>query len=144
MSGTGGDSLCLICIILPFLENQVIKSIVGRWKIYTKSGIFFKYFHIVKQKGDESLEKWTGVMAIVGMCLLVLFLVTVKRKAEMFLNFCIRTVLGGISICGINFLLVNWGIPCVVGINPCSLLTSGILGFSGVSLLYAISAFPLL
>jgi inhibitor of the pro-sigma K processing machinery len=71
-------------------------------------------------------------------------MVTVKRKAEFFLNFCLRAVLGGISIYGLNLLLETWGISCSVGINICSLLTSGILGFSGVSLLYAVAAFHFL
>lgn len=90
------------------------------------------------------MEKGMGVIMIAGACLLVLFMVTVKRKAELFLNFCLRSVVGGIAIYGINTVLAAWGIPCAVGINVCSLLTSGILGFSGVSLLYAISAFQLL
>lgn len=90
------------------------------------------------------MEKVTGMWMIIGACLLVLFMVTVKNKLELVLNFAIRTVVGGILICGINILLADYGIPCTVGINPYSLLTSGMLGFSGVSLLYAISVFPLL
>ena len=90
------------------------------------------------------MEKETGVLVIAGACILVLFMVTVKRKAEFFLNFCLRAVLGGISIYGINLLLETWGIPCSVGINIFSLLTSGTLGVSGVSLLYAIAAFRFL
>lgn len=90
------------------------------------------------------MEKGMGIIMIGGACLLVLFMVTVKNKAELFLNFCLRAVMGGIAIYGINLLLENWGIPCSVGINICSLLTSGTLGFSGVSLLYAVSAFYLL
>lgn len=90
------------------------------------------------------MEKGMGSIIIGAACLAVLFLVTVKNKAELFLNFCLRAVLGGIAIYGINILLEKWEIPCAVGINLCSLLTSGMLGFSGVSLLYAISAFYLL
>lgn len=90
------------------------------------------------------MEKGMGVLMIGGACLLVLFMVTVKHKAEFCLNFLLRAAMGGIAIYGINLLLEMWGIPCSVGINLCSLLTSGTLGFSGVSLLYAISAFPLL
>lgn len=90
------------------------------------------------------MEKQMGVLMIAGACLLVLFMVTVKNKAEFFLNFCLRSVMGGIAICGINILMENWGIPCAVGINLCSLLTSGTLGFSGVSLLYAVAAFQFL
>lgn len=90
------------------------------------------------------MEKQTGVLVIAGACLLVLFMVTVKRKAELFLNFCLRAAMGGIAIYGINLLMSAWGIPCAVGINLCSLLTSGTLGFSGVSLLYAVAAFQFL
>lgn len=90
------------------------------------------------------MEKEMGIVMIAGACLLVLFMVTVKQKAEFFLNFCLRAVMGGIAIYGINMLLEMWSIPCAVGINLLSLLTSGTLGFSGVSLLYAVSAFYLL
>lgn len=90
------------------------------------------------------MEKEMGVLMIAGACLTVLFMVTVKRKAEFFLNFCLRAIAGGISIYGINLLMEMWGIPCAVGINLCSLLTSGTLGFSGVSLLYAVAAFRFL
>ena len=76
------------------------------------------------------MEKEMGVAVIAGACLLVLFMVLVKRKAELFLNFCLRAVMGAISIYGVNLL--------------CSLLTSGTLGFSGVTLLYAIAAFRFL
>lgn len=46
------------------------------------------------------MEKEKGMLLIIGACLLVLFLVTVKHKAEMLLNFCIRSVMGGIVILG--------------------------------------------
>lgn len=90
------------------------------------------------------MEKQTGVLVIAGACLLVLFMVTVKQKAELLLNFCLRAAMGGIAIYGINLLLETWGIPCMVGINVLSLLTSGTFGFSGVSLLYAVAAFSFL
>ena len=57
------------------------------------------------------MEKEKGMLLIIGACLLVLFLVTVKHKAEMLLNFCIRSVMGGIVILGVNTVLANWGIP---------------------------------
>lgn len=90
------------------------------------------------------MEKDAGMLVIAGACLLLLFLVAVRRKIEFFLDFCLRAVLGGISIYGINLLLAAWGISCSVGISLLSLLTSGILGFSGVFLLYAVAAFHLL
>ena len=90
------------------------------------------------------MEKQMGMFVIAGACLLVLFIVMVKNKLEFILNFCIRAVMGGIAIYGINFLLEANGIDCRVGLNLWSLLTSGTLGFSGVSLLYAVAAFPIL
>ena len=87
------------------------------------------------------MEKDMGMAVIVGACLVVLFLVAVKHKAEFILNFCLRAVAGGIAICGVNLVLESMGISCAVGINLCSLFTSGTLGFSGVSLLYAVAAF---
>ena len=48
------------------------------------------------------------------------------------------------SIYGINSLLSSYEIPVRAGMNFVSLLTSGILGFSGISLLYAILALRLL
>lgn len=90
------------------------------------------------------MEREMGIIAIAGACLLVLFLVAVRNKVEFFLDFCLRAVMGGIAIYAINMILETWGIPCAVGINSFSLLTSGTLGFSGVSLLYAVAAFHFL
>ena len=81
-----------------------------------------------------------GMLAVIGVCAFVLCLVTGKNRVEWILNFALRAVLGGISIFGINSLLSMGGLGFFVGINPISLLTSGTLGFSGVSLLYAIAA----
>ena len=74
-------------------------------------------------KGGSRMEKGTGMLLIAGACVLVLLIGSIKNRMEWMLNFGIRTVMGGIAI---------------------SLLTSGTLGFSGVSLLYAVSAFHLL
>lgn len=87
------------------------------------------------------MERELGFAAIIGTCLLVLFIVTVKRKLEFFLNFCIRAIMGGIAIYAINSILEIWDIPYAVGINVYSLFASGSLGFSGISLLYAVAAF---
>lgn len=66
------------------------------------------------------MEKDMGMAVIVGACLVVLFLVAVKRKAEFILNFCLRAVAGGIAICGVNLVLESMGISCAVGINLCT------------------------
>lgn len=90
------------------------------------------------------MDKEMGFLAIVGSCAGVLFVVLVKHKAEMLMNFCIRAVMGQIAIYGINSLLSFYEIPVRAGMNLVSFLTSGTLGFSGVSLIYAILALRLL
>ena len=90
------------------------------------------------------MEKGTGMLLIAGTCVLVLLIGSIKNRMEWILNFGIRTVMGGIAICFINSVMQKWGIDCQAGLGPVSLLTSGTLGFSGVSLLYAVSAFHLL
>ena len=92
----------------------------------------------------DAVEKETGMIVIAGACLLVLFLAAAGRRAEMILNFCLRAVMGGIVICGVNMALEEAGFACLVGVNPFTLLASGSLGLSGVSLLYVVSVFRLL
>ena len=87
------------------------------------------------------MDKGMGFLTIAGSCVAVLFVVLVKHKAEVIMNFCIRAVLGQIAIYS---LLSSYEIPVRAGMNFVSLLTSGILGFSGISLLYAILALRLL
>lgn len=86
------------------------------------------------------MEKGTGMLFIAGACLAVLLIGRLRQITELLLNFCIRSVMGAIAICGINSLLAGWGIHCAVGLNLCSFLTSGLFGVSGVSLLYAVAA----
>ena len=75
-----------------------------------------------------------------GACGVVLLIAVLKQRAQILLNFLVRLVLGVICIFFVNDFLAGQGINLAVGLNPISLLTSGILGFSGVALLYAISA----
>jgi inhibitor of the pro-sigma K processing machinery len=49
-----------------------------------------------------------------------------------------RSILGAIAIYFINAALGKIGISSVVGLNPLSVLTSGILGFPGLAALYGI------
>ena len=64
--------------------------------------------YILKKKEIEEaliMEKDMGMAVIVGACLVVLFLVAVKHKAEFILNFCLRADPGGIAICGVTLVL---------------------------------------
>ncbi len=61
-----------------------------------------------------------------------------KNWTEHFLNFMLRAIFGMIAIYLVNSFLQGRGVEESVGINPFSFLTSGLLGFPGVALLYGI------
>lgn len=67
-----------------------------------------------------------------------------EQKSGFIINFIIRAVLGMGVIFFVNQYLEYKGISLSVGLNGVSFLTSGILGFPGVALLYGILAYQLL
>ena len=67
-----------------------------------------------------------------------------EEKPGIIFNFFIRALIGMAIIFFVNYFLDSRGIEASVGMNGVSFLTSGILGFSGISLLYAILVLRLL
>lgn len=61
-----------------------------------------------------------------------------KNRVELLLNFLLRAVFGMISIFLINSFLQSRGLQGSIGLNPFNFVTSGLLGFPGVALLYGI------
>lgn len=90
------------------------------------------------------MEQTAAFGLIAGTLILVLLIGALKRRAQLVLWFFVRMVLGNISILYVNEILAAQGIPLAVGVNYISLLTSGVLGFSGVALLYGILAIQFL
>ena len=89
----------------------------------------------------KKMDNLSGAAAIIGVCLLVLLIVSKGKKAEWLINFVLRAVTGAVCIYFVNFVLVSQNIPASVGINPLTLLTSGFLGFPGVAVLYGVLFF---
>ena len=79
-----------------------------------------------------------------GICILVLAIGILRRKAEIVLNFLVRTVLGVLAIYVGNTVLLGAGIEQAVGINAISVLTVGSLGTGGLALLYGILFYNML
>lgn len=67
-----------------------------------------------------------------------------KNRVELLLNFLLRAVFGMIAIFLINSFLQDKGLVGSIGINPLSFVTSGLLGFPGVALLYGINLYFIL
>lgn len=90
------------------------------------------------------MSKETGIAVIVGICLLVLLIGIIKQKAEHVVNFVVRMAVGVAAIVFCNQLLSKNGIDIMVGLNPWSLTTVGLLGAGGFTLLYGIMAYRLM
>ena len=90
------------------------------------------------------MSKETGIAVIVGISLLVLLIGIIKQKAEHVVNFVVRMAVGAAAIVFCNQLLSKNGIDIMVGLNPWSLTTVGLLGVGGFTLLYGIMAYRLM
>ncbi len=62
-----------------------------------------------------------------------------EQKPQIVTNFIVRAIIGCAMIFFVNEFLSAQGISAQVGMNPWTVLTSGILGTPGVALLYGIS-----
>lgn len=90
------------------------------------------------------MGSYGGMVAILGVCLLVLMIGAMGKKVEWLVNFILRAVMGAVGIYFINLLLTFQEIDVSVGINPVTVLTSGFLGFPGLAVLYGIRFFEIL
>ena len=84
------------------------------------------------------MEQEYGMIAIAGICLVVLLMGMMKKKAKVVAVFLSRAAVGVVGISVVNQMLETQGIAIAVGINPVSALTIGTLGISGFALLYGI------
>ncbi len=62
-----------------------------------------------------------------------------ERQPHIMINFFVRVILGIAMIFFVNEFLEYENIAVRVGMNPLTLLTSGVLGTPGVALLYGIA-----
>lgn len=79
-----------------------------------------------------------GMLILIGVCAVVLLVVSLRNRAEWLLNFILRAVMGSLAILVINASLHGLGIFGGVGLNPVTVLTTGFLGFPGLAALYGI------
>lgn len=90
------------------------------------------------------MDKTAGMLVLAGICVIVLMIGFLRRKAEIILNFAVRSILGVIAIYMINLLLESIGLEVAAGIGPVSVLTVGSLGAGGLALLYGILFYNML
>lgn len=90
------------------------------------------------------MDTYTGIFFIVGILGAVLLIGVFKSRAELVLNFILRGISGMLTIYFINFFLARSLPDMEMGYNLITFLTSAILGFPGVAMLYGINFFMFL
>ena len=90
------------------------------------------------------METYQGAFLIIAVLGIVMFIIAVKTNSNLVLDFIIRSISGALLIFVINQWLEIEGYSWSVGLNPGTVLTSGMLGFPGVILLFGIKIYSLL
>lgn len=90
------------------------------------------------------MEAYQGAFFIIAVLGIVMFIIAVKTNSNLVLDFVIRSISGALLIFVMNQWLEIEGYPWSVGLNPGTVLTSGMLGFPGVILLFGIKIYSLL
>ena len=90
------------------------------------------------------VDNTLGMFAVVAICAVVIFMGAMKKKMEWLLNVIMRSILGTIAIYFVNLILAGAGIALGIGINPLTVLTSGILGFPGLIAIYGVGIYKFL
>ena len=98
----------------------------------------------MRERAVEEMNYYISGMMIVGVCVLVLLIGALRRKKEGLVNFVFRAVTGTVAVFFLNGFLVSKGLAIAIGINPITVLTSGILGFPGLLMLYGINLYKIL
>jgi pro-sigmaK processing inhibitor BofA len=80
-----------------------------------------------------------GMLVIIGVCVLVLLIGLVRKRAEFVINFVLRGTMGLVAIYILNEVFAVQSIQLSVGINPISVSLVSFLGLPGVALLYGIT-----
>lgn len=85
-----------------------------------------------------------AALLMIAMCVMVLVIIFAKNKGEFIINIILRMVFGALGIHFLNSLFIARGIEAMVGINPTTVGTIGLLGIPGFLLVYAVALFQLL
>ena len=90
------------------------------------------------------MQTYQYAMIIIAVCIVVLLIGAFRNKVEWILNFILRGVTGIVAMYFINLWLEGQQICEGVGLNAINVLTSAILGFPGLVLIYGINFYKFL
>ena len=90
------------------------------------------------------MDTYTGIFYIVGILAIVLFIGVFRNRAEWIINLILRGLSGMLMIYFLNFLFEKEYPAVEMGYNLVTFLTSAILGFPGVAMLFGINFYLIL
>ena len=90
------------------------------------------------------MDTYTGIFYIVAILEIVLFIGVFKNRAEWIINLILRGISGMLMIYFLNFLFEKQYPAMEMGYNLVTFLTSAILGFPGVAMLFGINFYLIL
>ena len=90
------------------------------------------------------MEIYQGAFLIISVWGVVMLIVASKTNSHIILNIVLRSILGSLLIFAVNQWGKMEGYPMLIGLNSFTVLTSSILGFPGIALLYGIKIYSLL
>lgn len=85
-----------------------------------------------------------GMLLILLMCGVLLIIVMRGKRTDMLLRFFLRALCGSACIYVANNMMLHFQYQGTIGVNPYTLLASGVLGLPGLIALYAIKIVSLL
>ena len=85
-----------------------------------------------------------GMLMIVLMCGVLLMIVLRGKRTEIMIGFILRALCGLVCIYVVNYVMLHFQYQGTIGVNPYTLLASGLLGLPGLIALYAIKIISLL
>lgn len=85
-----------------------------------------------------------GMLMIVLMCGVLLMIVLRGKRTEIMIGFVLRALCGLVCIYVVNYVMLHFQYQGTIGVNPYTLLASGLLGLPGLIALYAIKIISLL
>ncbi len=90
------------------------------------------------------MDTYVSVLFIIGALAVVLLIGMLKNRAEWIINLALRGISGMLGIYFLNFFLADRVPGIEIGYNLITFLTSAILGFPGVAMLFGINFYLIL
>ena len=87
------------------------------------------------------MEQYTDLIILFSGITIVFFAALISKKSVIFITFLLRGILSALVIYFANMGFAKAGLSIAVALNSASLLTSAILGFPGLLLLYGIKIY---